>query len=366
MVEMVGVLTPNSLQETDKRERGSSREWFEEVSWKKQRKAGGDRSGTVGLEAVGELEGLKQEVGSWKAKFQEAQEARELAKAEWEAAEAGKAKAEAERAQALGDLLIAQEVSEKALEFGNRAGRDLQEKINEMVALQEDREQVADRLVAVERECEEVRAAEVRLQKVVNDLQLRVMASEKANERYRASSVKEREALEKALSEALGEEGEQKAGGQAKAERRARQEREVKGAAGVSSPAKPLGEMREEKEVRAAEAKARVLEEAKRRLKAISGIAEKVGKGRMSVEEVHTMAQVVAQVKALADQEGVEMPWFKETVGMAAELGTYVPVASKEKGKGKLFANFLCGRPEEVKCCFTCGVQVGGGRLPTP
>ena len=117
MGEMVGGLTPGSWQGTDKRERGSSLE-----ESRKKLKVGGEGSGKARLGAVGELEGLRQEVGSWRAKWQEAQEARELAKAEWEAAEAGKAKAEAERAQALGDLLIAQEVSEKALEFGNRAG----------------------------------------------------------------------------------------------------------------------------------------------------------------------------------------------------------------------------------------------------
>ena len=43
------------------------------------------------------------------------------------------------------------------------------------------------------------------------------------------------------------------------------------------------------------------MEEAKVRLNAISEIAAKVGKEKMSVEEVHTMAQVVAQVKALVD-----------------------------------------------------------------
>ena len=52
-----------------------------------------------------------------------------------------------------------------------------------MVALQDDRDQVADRLVAVERECKEVRAAEARLRQVVNDLQMRVAASAKANGR---------------------------------------------------------------------------------------------------------------------------------------------------------------------------------------
>ena len=62
-------------------------------------------------------------------------------------------------------------------------GLDYQEKINEMVALQDDRDQVADRLVAVERECKEVRAAEARLRQVVNDLQMRVAASAKANGR---------------------------------------------------------------------------------------------------------------------------------------------------------------------------------------
>ena len=84
------------------------------------------------------------------------------------------------------------------------------------------------------------------------------------------------------------------------------------------------------------------------------------------MEEVQGLAQVVAQVKALAVQEGVDLPLFAATVGMAAELGTYVPVGSKDKGKGKFFANFMCDRSEVVKCCFTCGVKVGEGPTPHP
>ena len=52
-----------------------------------------------------------------------------------EAAEADKAKAEEGRATALGDLMIAQEVRDKALELCNRAEKGLQEKINEMISL---------------------------------------------------------------------------------------------------------------------------------------------------------------------------------------------------------------------------------------
>ena len=76
----------------------------------------------------------------------------------------------------------------------------------------------------------------------------------------------------------------------------------------------------EERDVRMKEAKARILEEAKARLKAVSAITGKVGKERLAVEEVQMLALVVAQVKALAVREGVDMPLFAATVGMTAGL----------------------------------------------